>query len=328
MASAIGEAAKQYGIDIEPIYAALDLDPATFTDLTGRISLDRLCRLLETCALITKDEAFGLKSIDYFRPGSSGPYGFGVMAAPTALDFFRFMGEHHSYISEKSYSKLTISEQGAEFVWTYSPLIVKRDQFTDMNMGLVTARLRDAIGSAADALELGLERPKPRNLAPFRERLPRRVSFGRRINSLRLPAEFFSIENPKADPRLFQLMDLQCRALRPPRSASPDFADELKEFILTRISEDGINLSEAAEYFHVSERTLQRRLSESGTSLADLRDEVRRDLARKLLVDTDLSAAEIALRLGYSQASAFTRSTVRWFGTTPREYRKTNMPVA
>ena len=324
LASAIGEAAQQYGVDIQPIYAALDLDPASFTDLTGRISLDRLCRLLETCALITKDEAFGLKSIDHFRPGSSGPYGFGLISAPTAFDFFRFMGEHHACVSEKSYARLTVNDQGAEFVWTYSPLIVKRDQFIDMNMGLVTARLRDILGAAIDGLEMGLERPKPRNLTPFRERLPRRLSFERRINSLKLPAELFSIPNPKADARLFQLMDLQCAALRPERPSSPDFADELKEFILTRISEEGINLAEAADYFHVSERTLQRRLSESGTSLAELRDEVRRDLASKLLVDTSLSAAEIALRLGYSQPSAFTRSTMRWFGITPRGYRKAN----
>ena len=34
--------------------------------------------------------------------------------------------------------------------------------------------------------------------------------------------------------------------------------------------------------------------------------------------------AEIATRLGYSQPSAFTRSTMRWFGATPRAYRKAN----
>jgi AraC-like DNA-binding protein len=328
LASAIGEAVMTYGIDVEPIYAALDIDPTVFQNLTGRVSLDRLCRLLETCALITKDEAFALKSIDLFRPGSSGPYGFGLMSAPTAIDLFRFMASHHSYISEKSYSKLTINEQGAEFAWTFSPLIVKRDQFVDMNMGLITMRLRDVLGTAVDAIEISMERPKPRNIAPFRERLPRRVNFGRRINSLRLPAELFNVENPKADPRLFQLMDLQCTALRPARPDTPDFADELKEFILSRIAESNISLAEAADYFHVSERTLQRRLSESGTSLADLRDDVRRDLAQKLLRETELSAAEIAIRLGYSQASAFTRSTMRWFGITPRDYRKANASAA
>ena len=328
LGSAIADATRSYGIDPEPLFAALEIDPAIFENMTGRISLDKLCRLLETCALITKDEAFGLKSTDFFKAGSTGPYGFGLMAAPTALDFFRFAAEHHAYASEKSYCKLTVTDQGAEFVWTYSPLIVNRDQYCDLNFGLLIARLRSILGAAIDAVEIGMERAKPRNITPFRERLTRKVLFGRRINSARLPAELFAVANPAGDDRLFQLMDLQCRALRPERAAKPDFADELREFILMRISENTINLSEAADYFHVSERTLQRRLSESSTSLADLRDDVRRDLAQNLLRETELSASEIALRLGYSQASAFTRSTVRWFGVTPREYRKAKVSAA
>jgi AraC-like DNA-binding protein len=151
------------------------------------------------------------------------------------------------------------------------------------------------------------------------------VNFGRKINSIRLSAEYLSIENPKADKRLFELMDLQCRALRPETTERAEFSDDLREFVLMHITDANVGLAEAAKYFHVSERTLQRRLAEAGTSLADLRDEVRRELAGRLLEDTNLSATEIAGRLGYSQPSAFTRSTMRWFGATPRAYRKTNV---
>lgn len=325
LGSAVDEAARQHGLDLAPICVALDIDPEEFTSLTGRISLDRLCRLLETCALLTKDEAFGLKCADHFKPGATGPYGFGLIHAPTALDFFRFMGEHSGYVSEKSYSKITIDENGAEIVWSFSPLIVKRDQFVDMNMALITARLRTLLGSSTDALEMGVERPKPANLSPYRERLPKRVLYGRKSNSIRLPAEYLSIENPKADRRLYQLMDLQCRALLPEPTGDTEFSDDLREFILMHIADSNVGLAEAARYFLVSERTLQRRLAEAGTSLADLRDEVRRELAGRLLGETQLSASEIATRLGYSQPSAFTRSTMRWFGATPRAYRKTNV---
>lgn len=325
LGSAVDEAAQQYGLDLAPICTALDIDPDEFSNLTGRVSLDRLCRLLETCALLTKDEAFGLKCVDFFKPGATGPYGFGLIHAPTVLDFFRFMAEHNAYASEKSYSKVTIDGNGAEIVWTFSPLIVKRDQFIDLNMALITARLRAILGSSIDALEIGMERPKPHNLAPYRERLTKRVQYGRKLNSLRLPAAYFPIENPKGDKRLFQLMDLQCRALRPESSEHVDFSEELREFVLMNIADSTIGLAEAAKYFHVSERTLQRRLAEAGTSLADLRDEVRRELAGRLLEETNLSATEIANRLGYSQPSAFTRSTMRWFGATPRAYRKTNV---
>lgn len=322
LGSAVGEAARRYGLDLAPIFAALEIGPEEFTRLTGRISLDRLCRLLETCALLTKDEAFGLKCVDYFKPGATGPYGFGLIYAPTVRDFFQFMADHSAYVSEKSYSKITIDQDGAEIVWTFSPLIVKRDQFIDMNMALITARLRALLGPSIDAVDMGTERPKPTNLSPYRDRLPKRIQYGRKINSIRLSADYLDLENPKGDRRLFELMDLQCRALRPETTHETDFSDDLREFILAHITDTGTGLPEAARYFRVSERTLQRRLAEAGTNLADLRDEVRRELAGRLLRDTDLSATEIASRLGYSQPSAFTRSTMRWFGATPRSYRK------
>lgn len=323
LASALGECAAAYGIDIVPICRALDIDPATFTDLTGRISLERLCRLLETCALIANDDTFGLKSCDYFKSGSTGPFGYGLMTAPTALDFFQFYGDHQEYASAKSYSKFVISGAGAEVMFSYSPLIVQRNQFVDMATGLFMKSLRPIVGSQIDLVEVALERPKPKNQALYREKITRKISFDRHINSMRLPPELFDVRNPRGDPRLFKLMDLQCRTLSPSIPVERNFSDELKEFILLHVAEKDINLEEAAEYFRVSERTLQRRLAESGTSLNEVRDEVRRDLADKLLTETSLSATEIAQRLGYSAASAFTRSMIRWFGKTPRDFRKT-----
>jgi AraC-like DNA-binding protein len=44
----------------------------------------------------------------------------------------------------------------------------------------------------------------------------------------------------------------------------------------------------------MSSRTLQRRLEELGTSYQRLLDDVRRDTARRLLVNTDLDASEVA----------------------------------
>jgi AraC-like DNA-binding protein len=325
IASAVGDCAAQYGIDIVPLCKALDLDPNTFFDLTGRVSLDRLCRLLETCALISGDEAFGLKCCDHFKPGASGPYGYGLLSAPTALDFFRFLGEHQGYVASKSFCLFAMGPNGAELSFSYSPLILKRDQYLDMVAGLIMARLRGILGNQIDAVEIGLERQKPRNPALYRERMSRRISFGKRINTLRLPSELYAVPNPRGDERLFKLMDLQCRSLRPGNDSEVGFADELKDYILARMADSDIGLKEVADYFRMSERTLQRRLAGMGTSLNDLRDEIRRELAGKLLAETELTATEIAHKLGYSAPSAFTRSMVRWFGKSPRDYRRTSL---
>jgi AraC-like DNA-binding protein len=72
----------------------------------------------------------------------------------------------------------------------------------------------------------------------------------------------------------------------------------------------------------VSERTLQRRLQEEGTSLQKLSDAVRHELALEWLCDAALSGSEIARRLGYANHAAFSRAFRRWRGASPAEHRR------
>ena len=59
-----------------------------------------------------------------------------------------------------------------------------------------------------------------------------------------------------------------------------------------------------------------------GVTFAQLLDEVRADLARMYLGDSQLAVFEVAFLLGYSEPSAFNRAFRRWTGQTPSEYRK------
>ena len=68
-------------------------------------------------------------------------------------------------------------------------------------------------------------------------------------------------------------------------------------------------------------RTLRRHLAVQGTSFRELLEEVRYEIARQLLADTDLSTAEIADALHYADASAFTRAFRRWTNSPPAAWR-------
>lgn len=87
------------------------------------------------------------------------------------------------------------------------------------------------------------------------------------------------------------------------------------------LSEGVPTLSSIASQLGIGTRTLQRRLSESGHSFQSVVDMARRDLARRLLRETDYSLGEIAFLTGFSEQSAFTRAFKRWAGQTPRSYR-------
>ena len=78
----------------------------------------------------------------------------------------------------------------------------------------------------------------------------------------------------------------------------------------------------AAEIMGLSSRSLQRALHKEGTSWSAVLELVRFDVARHLLEENELPMSEIALRLGYSEQSAFTRAFRHWAGVAPNRYRR------
>ena len=67
---------------------------------------------------------------------------------------------------------------------------------------------------------------------------------------------------------------------------------------------------------------LHRRLKAQRTSYQRLLDDTRRCLTERYLVETSLKLTDTAARVGYSELSAFSRAARRWFGTSPRTFRR------
>jgi AraC-like DNA-binding protein len=80
-------------------------------------------------------------------------------------------------------------------------------------------------------------------------------------------------------------------------------------------------LSAVATKLHMSVRSLQRRLSDEGSTFDDVLEDTRRDLALRYLSDSKIAIAEVAYLLGYSEPSAFHRAFKRWTGKTPAQAR-------
>ena len=83
-----------------------------------------------------------------------------------------------------------------------------------------------------------------------------------------------------------------------------------------------ITLNDVAEQLFMSPQTIQRRLSDLGTSFNTIKENWRRERAIKLLQNSQLSIEAISERLGFSEARSFTRAFKTWTGLSPRKYRQ------
>jgi len=86
-------------------------------------------------------------------------------------------------------------------------------------------------------------------------------------------------------------------------------------------------LSQVARDLGLSERTLQRRITEEGTTFRVLLTGARQQLARQFLSSANASLEEVAYLLGYQDVNAFHRAFKDWEGVTPgtwREHRGTS----
>ena len=105
------------------------------------------------------------------------------------------------------------------------------------------------------------------------------------------------------------------------------FGDDLslerrvQSYVTQYLSQGVPTVSDIAAHLDMSARTLQRRLSESGHSCQMLVDKSRRELAERLLRETDYPLAEVAFLTGFSEQSAMHRAFRRWTGQTPRSFR-------
>ena len=141
------------------------------------------------------------------------------------------------------------------------------------------------------------------------------------MSALVVPESWLDHPSPFADPALHRVSVLSLEAMAE-RLKGRRHTAALVEALMASGGQGGRPLEEVARRLAVSKRTLIRRLGEAGTTYRELRDTHRRKLAIEFLADTSLTAAEIAYRLGYEDASNFGKACHRWFGRSPGALRK------
>jgi AraC-like DNA-binding protein len=170
---------------------------------------------------------------------------------------------------------------------------------------------------------------------------PREVSFEHAPHAQRELAAFFQcpvhfsrprselvfdsldLELPTRDskPQLAALLDRYAEELLARLPAAGSYADHVRRAVAQVIHREPPTLEAIARQMRASPRTVQRRLSDAGTTLTRLVDDVRRQLATRYIESPRLTVTEIAFLLGYEDERSFRRAFKKWTGKSPTQAR-------
>ena len=147
------------------------------------------------------------------------------------------------------------------------------------------------------------------------------VHFEAGRDALLVSEESINAPNKLGDETIAKFFDRHLEQELASLSNDDDLEQQVRRAVANVLSEGVPTLSLIASELGLGARTLQRRLSDEGHSFQSVVDMARKDLARRLLRETDYSLAEVAFLTGFAEQSGFTRAFKRWVGQTPRSYR-------
>ncbi|RXH35850.1 AraC family transcriptional regulator [Bradyrhizobium nanningense] len=152
------------------------------------------------------------------------------------------------------------------------------------------------------------------------------IRFGASKNRLVLASVDLDRPFISHNPELLQmLMPALSEAMRE-REGGSSFVEQVKSVLKRALPSGRPEVVDVGRDLGMSKRTLQRRITEEGTSFRSILDDARHELGMQLVTDPAIRVEEIAWLLGYRDVNSFYRAFKEWTGTTPMRWRQMGIP--
>jgi AraC-like DNA-binding protein len=313
----------QMGGDVDRIFGDARIAPDMAGSPTLKLRLSAFCRLFEQSARQTRHGNFGLWFGHQFQPRDLGFWGYAAVSAPTLGSALENFVELFAYHQECSRMNLITGDNDLMRLeyQIEAPAIIERRQDAELSLGMFLNLIRECCGSRWSPEEVHFEHPKPLEAREHQLAFDAPVYFSQPTNALLFRPEILTRPMPARDPRLMNMMRMCLMQLSDRNPAELGLLDRVRTALRTRLAQGSLSLDDIADEVHLPMAVLMREFSMHGISFKSLVEDVRRDLAISYMKQRQLPLSEIALLLGYSELSAFSRAFRRWTGRSPRAFR-------
>ena len=317
--------AKRLGGNPNALLAEVGLSSAQLRNPNNYISYSKMAELLELSARRLGEECFGLLMSQHQNSSVLGDLNMTVFRQPTVREAIE-EANRNLYLHARGV-RLEIANRGDSCELSLTIAVKSAlglDQTLQMSVGQLANFLTDLLQLDTPGFPIFLRQPSPvRDDTRVDSALMARVRFNCSFDGVRFAGSWLNCR-PNFDEQSLQehlreyLMALQERY--------PDnLRDQVKEIIGQLLSTGECSLDRIASTLDMHPRVLQLRLQEAGSGYTELLRETRLELAEQHLRHRSLSVTDLALKLGYSETSIFSRSFKQWTGYSPRQWQQRHL---
>ncbi|MGA7980667.1 MAG: AraC family transcriptional regulator [Chromatiaceae bacterium] len=311
---------RNLGRDPTAVFAAAGCDPHMLDDPENAVSFTVVGRLLDTCVESTGCPHFGLLVGQQNGIECLGLVGMLAQHSPTLKHALRNIVLHLCLHDRGAVPTLLVANGAAKLGYAiYQPGVPAAAQIYCLSAAVGYNILHTLCGPSWRPRSVLLPHAKPEDLAPYRRVFGVTPTFDAEQMALVFAADWLGRQLPGAEPDLYPV--LRERVAQLSATSYGDLPSQVRRVACSLLQCGNGSLESAANALSMHPRTLNRRLRRLGTTYRQLREECHQALACQLLLETELPIAEIAARLHYANAPAFTRAFQRWSGSTPAAWR-------
>jgi AraC-like DNA-binding protein len=308
---------RSMGVDPDRLAAGVGVDPAVLASPAARLPFARCGQLLKAAVVATRCPHLGLLIGQRWSLSGLGLPGQVALSAPSVGAAVRgFVRLQH--INSRG-GLVFLTERDGEVALHYAVCfkgVEATDQIMALSMAVAWIGLRQLCGNEWLPVAVEFSFRAPDDLRPYTDFFRAPVRFNAQQTRLTFPSWWLARPVPGSDPARFAQLQEEAAGL-----GHIDTEAQLRRLLRQMVEEGAASGDYAARLLGVHRRALNRRLKQRGTSFREILDEVRFEVARELLRDSDLAILEIASLLDYADASALTRAFRRWSGLTPAQWR-------
>lgn len=323
-ANGVVEMIQRYHGDVDSIFGRATLDTQDISSPYNEVNLRQYCCLFEEAARQTANGNFGLRFGNGFKPKRLGPIGYIAVNSPTMASA---VGNLVRYFPAHQDSSVLSLEQDRDVLYLsyqiVDPRISLRRQDAELSLGMFCNLFRHCLGEQWTPLEIHFEHRSPDGASEHERLFGAPVRFGQRTNSIAFRRRDLDRAMPGADPYLLAIIEPALAERRAMRADPERFITSIREHIRMRLGQAELSITRVAQELDMSVGAFQRRLKAHDVSFQDLVRAARQELALHYVRSSDMRLTEVALALGYSEQSAFSRAFRQWTGMSPQRYRTT-----